>query len=121
MKKTTAIWPILCCAIGLHTSPAAAQYPAPYYGSTYNRPTVSPYVNLGYTPNGLSNYQTLVRPMIDDQAAIMRDSEALQQLKQQMRGRPDLRDARDANQRDADGRPRGGARMYYSHYFNGLR
>jgi len=52
------------------------------YYATYNSPTVSPYVNLGTGPNGLSNYQTLVRPMIEDRAAIEQQSTALEQLTQ---------------------------------------
>jgi hypothetical protein len=35
-------------------------------------PTVSPYVNLGFNSNGVSNYQSLVRPMLDSRESTTR-------------------------------------------------
>lgn len=51
-----------------------------------NGPTVSPYLNLLQSNSqGLNtNYQTLIRPMQDQQNAIQRQGTAVQQLQQQM-------------------------------------
>jgi hypothetical protein len=67
-------------------SQAAAQYPTPNpYAAPYGRPTVSPYLNLDVTRDGLSNYPTLVRPLIEDQNAIMQQTAHIQRLEQQLR------------------------------------
>ncbi len=75
---------------------------------------VSPYLNLGVTADGLSNYQTLVRPLIEERESLNRQWAALDQLNQQVRG---------SSQSAAPNRfiPRTGpsARfMHYSHYYN---
>ncbi len=126
MYKFFAITAIACGGIWLHiASPAWAQNLNGYDSGYYVAPPVSPYLNLGVTQNGLSNYQTLVRPLIDDREALMRQSIALQKLQQQQprdpRGgqlnepkRPDL------NWQDPKSRP-GSVRFYYSHYYSGLR
>src|SRR4051812_42151898 len=50
-----------------------------------NGPTVSPYLNLLQSNSqGLSNYQTLVKPMIDQQNAIQRQGNSIQRLQQQV-------------------------------------
>ena len=54
-----------------------------YDGSTANPngPTVSPYLNLLRNQNsGLPNYQTLVQPFIEQQAAIQQNSAQINQL-----------------------------------------
>ncbi len=72
---------------------ALAQYG--YMGGGYaaghsdnpNGPTVSPYLNLLQNNNVLgppSNYQSLVKPLIDQQSAIKRQGNSIQQLQQQM-------------------------------------
>ena len=47
----------------------------------YNRPTVSPYLNLtSRNSNGLSNYHTLVRPQLDqEQVNVQRQQQATRQ------------------------------------------
>jgi hypothetical protein len=50
----------------------------------YNRPTVSPYLNLLNTDRfGVSNYQTLVRPLIEQREAAVQNQANIQQLQQQ--------------------------------------
>lgn len=93
----------------------------PYFSASYASPPVSPYVNLGFNSNGVSNYQTLVRPLIDDRAALWRQSVELEQLNQQVRG------VGGGNRRDVGAaRSRTGAQsgvrfMHYSHYFGTIR
>jgi hypothetical protein len=60
--------------------------PQRQYYASYASPTVSPYVNLGTNANGVSNYQSLVRPMIEERAALERQALALEQINQRMRG-----------------------------------
>jgi hypothetical protein len=53
-----------------------------------NGPTVSPYLNLlqnNNQLNGQPTYQSLVKPLVDQQAAIQRQGNSLQQLQQQVR------------------------------------
>ena len=53
-----------------------------------NGPTVSPYLNLlqnNNQLNGQPTYQSLVKPLIDQQSAIQRQGNSLQQLQQQVR------------------------------------
>lgn len=68
---------------------------------------VSPYLNLGTTSSGVSNYQTLVRPLIEEREALRRQWAALEQINQDLRGKsaPPLR------------QPNAGHFMHYSHYF----
>ncbi len=52
-----------------------------------NGPTVSPYLNLlqnNNQLNGIPNYQSLVRPLLDQQSAIQRQGSSLQRLQQQV-------------------------------------
>jgi hypothetical protein len=52
-----------------------------------NGPTVSPYLNLLQNNNVLgppTNYQSLVKPLIDQQSAIKRQGSSIQQLQQQI-------------------------------------
>jgi hypothetical protein len=50
-----------------------------------NGPTVSPYLNLLNTNSqGFNSYQTLVKPIVDQQAALQRQGSALQQLQQKV-------------------------------------
>lgn len=88
------------------------------YGSTgYDPPRLSPYLNLGVTTNGLSNYPTLVRPLIDDQEAIARQSAEIDRLHRQLRGGRDGQ-KRASNSRDTKGTASSAGRfMNYSHYF----
>lgn len=95
---------------GRYTNAGAGQN----YNAVYNRPTVSPYVNLGISSTGLSTYQTQVRPMLDEQQAIERQANALEQLNRQVRG---------SDPRVAEWQP-GVVKnrfMRYSHYFGTVR
>jgi hypothetical protein len=52
-----------------------------------NGPTVSPYLNLlnnNNQLNGIPNYQSLVRPLVDQQDAIKRQGNSLQRLQSQV-------------------------------------
>ena len=52
-----------------------------------NGPTVSPYMNLlqgNNQLNGIPNYQSLVKPLVDQQSAIQRQGNSLQRLQQQV-------------------------------------
>lgn len=49
-----------------------------------NGPTVSPYLNLLQTNSqGFNSYQTLVKPILDQNSALQRQGGAIQQLQQQ--------------------------------------
>lgn len=52
----------------------------------YNRPTVSPYLNLTnpQTATGVSNYFTMVRPRLDQQEQEMAQRQQQQQMQQQV-------------------------------------
>jgi len=83
----------------------------------YNRPTVSPYLNLAVRNQfGISNYQTLVRPMLEQQA------QAASQRQPSIKNPPLNRSVEPS----ATGRPTGlrtAARsdryMNYSHFYGG--
>ncbi len=67
-------------------SSAAAQGRAIGGGSTNNPngPTVSPYLNLLQNNNSnITNYQSLVKPLINQNNALQRQGGAIQQLQQQ--------------------------------------
>ncbi len=82
--------------------------------------TVSPYVNLGLNANGLSNYQTLVRPMIDQREYSRAQTEQLQQPRPAARSARDTREAADESAENA--KPRASVRfMHYSHFYGGIR
>jgi hypothetical protein len=84
---------------------------------TYTPPAVSPYLNLGVNANGLSNYQTLVKPMMDEQDSLQRQSANLQKLQRQVRDSQGRRDSSGNN----DGRQPQSRFMNYSHYYGGIR
>ena len=90
--------------------------------AAYSSPTVSPYVNLGTNPNGLSNYQTLVRPMLDEREAKRAQDEAIHVARLQSRDTRDRREGAAVRSEDA---PRSGQApvrfMHYSHYYSGIR
>ncbi|MBI3838757.1 MAG: hypothetical protein HY288_12600 [Planctomycetia bacterium] len=130
MLKSVAIGTILCVGFGLaFTSPAVAQGlgnyasgPGAYTANPYSSPPVSPYINLGINPsNGLSNYQSLVRPLIDEREAMQRQVATLQQLQQQMRQSQFGQATQDPNRQDPKERPWAKHFMQYSHYYGGLR
>jgi hypothetical protein len=103
---------------------SAAQSPAtvnPYRARmTASQPTVSPYLNLNFDSNsGLSNYGSLVRPMLTQRELMEKERE-----REQLQARPQLAQGRATGQvaetRQSPGRP-SGTFMNYSHYFGGGR
>jgi hypothetical protein len=94
---------------------------AQYNGGMYsgrsdnpNGPTVSPYLNLlnnNNQLNGVPNYQSLVRPLVEQRNATQRQGNALQNLQQQV-------NTQRAGGSGA-GRSTGHATsfMYYSHFY----
>ncbi len=88
----------------------------------YQQPTISPYLNLGVNSNGLSNYQTLVRPMMEEREALDRQNANLQLLRQQMQSNGGMMDQRDPRVRAQMQRQQLNSRyLNYSHYFSGPR
>jgi len=65
------------CLVGTSTAMAQVARPfnqptqAKYYAPIDSRPTVSPYLNLTNNNVGLSNYQTLVRPLIEEREELI--------------------------------------------------
>ena len=113
---TTAM--LLLGACWFLATPAMAELPDPRLATTYSPSPVSPYLNLGYNLNGTSNYQTLVRPMIDGAKACCGRQPRFSSCK---RGRRDGRDGVEADSQNATGHPQAGVRrMYYSHFYSGL-
>lgn len=131
MRKSLAILTMTCCGAWLQlTAPVVAQnrevfLPAvPPGRDFYNRPvytnaTVSPYVNLAVYPNGLSSYQTLVKPMIDQQQALQAQMDDRQQPRQQAR---DTRNLKNQPATNSNTSTQPVVRfMHYSHFYGGLR
>ena len=108
----------MVAAFALLAAPSSAF--AQYNGGLYtgrsdnpNGPTVSPYLNLlnnNNQLNGVPNYQSLVRPLLDQQNAIQRQGSSLQRLQQQVNTQGGGSGA---------GRATGHATsfMYYSHFY----
>ena len=79
-----------------------------------NRPTVSPYLNLLNNPNaGVTSYQTLVRPMIDERDAIARQAVSVGQLQQQQRRQSS------GKRSPLDDRVQAARFLNFSHYYYG--
>ena len=90
-----------------------------YNGRGTSNLTVSPYVNLGLNPNGLSNYQTLVRPMIDQREYSRAQTEQLQQPRPAARAARNAREQADESAENQ--KPRASVRfMHFSHFYGGI-
>jgi hypothetical protein len=99
---------------------AARPQPLRQRYASYSNPPVSPYVNLGVNSNGISNYQTFVRPLIEERRAIEQQSAAIEQLNERTRPAASGRTRREIAGRGPDYRP--AVRfMDYSHYFGGVQ
>lgn len=109
----------LACVLGAAWSgaSAAAQAQVSPYANIYNRPTVSPYLNLLQTNQfGITPYHTLVRPQLEAREALQQQGSNIQRLQQQQ-----------ARQQQAFRGARGGMGtlrtghetrfMNYSHYY----
>jgi hypothetical protein len=96
---------------------AFAQYTGGLYtgrSDNPNGPTVSPYLNLlqnNNQLNGIPNYQSLVRPLLDQQSAIQRQGNSLQRLQQQV----NTQGASGGTGQRATGHHT--SFMYYSHFY----
>ncbi len=121
MRRPIIIFAIVCGGTWLPTTVVVAQnMGGTYTNYTYTPPAVSPYLNLTMNANGLSNYQSLVKPMLDEQDALSWQSANLSQLQQQMRqGRaPAVQGPRDSSGRETSSRQRPAGRfMNFSHYY----
>ncbi len=108
---------VFACIAGWLVAPenASAQGLDPRMATTYTPPPVSPFLNLGVNQDGSSNYQSLVRPMLEEREGLVQQSAKLQQLQKRLR---DAQAAPEQADHDPKGRP---VRMYYSHYYTGLR
>ena len=72
MRRPIIIFTIVCGGAWLPTTVAVAQNMGGTYSNyTYTPPVVSPYLNLTMNANGLSNYQSLVKPMLDEQDVLV--------------------------------------------------
>ena len=101
----------------LTAASALAQGINPSAGSLsyYNRPTVSPYVNLSIRNQyGLSSYQTLVRPMLEQQAAAERQVTPLGRLQSRAQPIEAAGSRRSSAMRSV---PQTGRYMNYSHFY----
>lgn len=124
-SRQLLVWLLIVSGSTILATKASAQSRSPYAPQNnrdvyslgaYRSPTVSPYVNLGVGTNGISNYQTIVKPMLDDREALRVQADTLQMLRQQ------LRDSRE---------PKGGSPgtsnqpsvrfMHYSHFYGSGR
>jgi hypothetical protein len=109
--------------IGLSANTALAQLdPAGslYYDNLYNRPTVSPYLNLlnpSAAANSVPNYFTLVKPQLEQRAALSRQASELQRLNRQVSAGP-----RRSQRQQSQVRSTGHATqfMYYGPYYRQL-
>ena len=114
----------------LTASIASGQSPSPFdtvrtqnrrpFSTAVYSPPVSPYVNLGVNANGLSNYHTLVRPIVADRQMMQRQSDALEQLNQRMRGTAINQAQRELGETNRGVQPRVRF-MDYSRYFGTIR
>lgn len=121
--KTRCALPMMlfCSCLFGQAAVAVAQYPTalgqPGFPSLiYSQPTVSPYLNLLNNPNpGVTNYQSLVRPMLDERDAVARQDAKSQQVPQSQRRN------QTAGKRSPDDRSQAARFLDYSHYYGNLR
>ncbi len=96
-------------------SRASAQYGGFYMGRSDNPngPTVSPYLNLLQSNNaGVTNYQSLVKPLIDQSSAIRSQGRAINQVQRQLYSGVNAA---------ASPSGRGSHFMFYSHFYPNMR
>jgi len=131
MHPSWTISTIACCGLWLlSASTAMAQGIGPYRSAAtvgrdafdrpaYSNSPVSPYVNLGTNLDGLSNYQTFVKPLLDEREARRMQSDTMQPSGRQTRNR---RDARIARGDDSPPNSQSPVRfLHYSHFYGGIR
>lgn len=111
------------CALAwlLATSSSVAQRPRfdAYFANPAAGATVSPYLNLGVDSAGYSNYQTFVRPLLEQRAAMARQAIA-ESRDQHQRGAFQSSGVGQGSRRNDTRGGRAPRRfMNYSHYFGG--
>jgi hypothetical protein len=107
------------------TSTAAAQSMRPFEPASRSRlnstmesrPTVSPYINLVNGAGGLSNYQTLVRPLIEEREELNRQWTELDRMNRQMNGMTSSAKRPESGPMGSGNRAAAVRYMHYSHYF----
>jgi len=92
-----------------------------YYDSIYNRPTVSPYLNLlnpGAAANSVPNYFTLVKPQLEQRAALTQQRADISRLNRQVSAGP-----RRSQRQQSQIRSTGHATqfMYYGPYYRQMQ
>jgi hypothetical protein len=106
----------LCLGFALTTA-ASAQVMGPTL-PILDRPAVSPYLNMvdnGFNFSGVSNYQTLVRPLIEQQESAGLQGQAIRQLQRQVTNASSPYAARGARGVRSTGHST--RFMNYSHYY----
>jgi len=103
--------------IGLLVASSAQAHAQDSNDTTYAPPRLSPYLNLGVSSSGLSTYPTLVRPLIDDQEAIARQSAEIERLQRQLRSGKTPQKRPGTSREAKIGATNANRFMNYSHYF----
>jgi hypothetical protein len=124
----SAMSAVVCGMVWLSlTATSSAQVMRPFdspsrgrYAPMESRQTVSPYVNLT-NGNGLSNYQTLVRPLLEERDELNRQWAALDDLNRRVRGTPMSGNQGPNRAGTGAGSATGVRYMHYSHYFGTTR
>lgn len=122
MRRLTLM--IAVALVAAMVSSAQAQYkakPRPFDGGGSRRPAVSPYMNLLNNNTGLAtNYQSLVRPQVEQQSYNARSSSAIRGLQRQAASST----GRNASTTEGNVKMRktghAAQRESYSHYYPGL-
>ena len=120
MRKLIAATALSLAMVSLSAATSTAQQPTgnSYFANVGPAPTVSPYLNLGVNEYGISNYPSLVRPLLNQRDAQARQAMANERARLQSRGR-DGRPISSAGYEQSDRRP--SHFMSYSHYYGGTR
>jgi hypothetical protein len=82
----------------------------------YNQPTVSPFLMLNSPATGISNYQTLVRPLIEDQEMRLQQNTSLHKPSRRARETQKSQETTDAPRNRLNSRV--GRFMHFSHFYS---
>ncbi len=133
MLRVTICAALACAGLALSADESFAQRNNAYrrtQNSLYNRPTVSPYLNLLQPQGGgLPNYQTLVRPALEQRRQNQDTQRQISQLQstvaatsmQDQRGETTLRPTGHATSFSSSLGFRQPTGFYYSHFFPTLQ
>jgi len=117
MRQSLLIPTIVCGAVWLSAAVAQRPLGSTSLAGSRTGSTVSPYLNLGVNSNGLSNYSSLVRPLLNQRERLARQTLTRQRLSASPRNLRDGHLARDAPPEEETGPRVSGRFMNYSHYF----